>query len=140
VVTRHKFPNGILLSRNDPSLLYVASSLGGGVYVYRVLPSHELEQVAHVAPGWSVDNLSEDANGDIFAAVFPKPLEALSHFDDPELKTYATATVLRIRKDKKGKGGYIWDKILEDRDRAVLGGVTTVIHDAKTGRLFLSGE
>ncbi|KAB5517362.1 hypothetical protein GE09DRAFT_979088 [Coniochaeta sp. 2T2.1] len=135
----HKFPNGLLRSRRE-GLLYVPSSAGAGVYVYRILASHDLEQVAHIDIPWSLDNLSEDANGDIYAAAFPKPIEALTVFNGPELKTYATATVLRIRKDEGAEGGYVWDKILEDRDRVVLPGATTVVHDARTGRLFLSGN
>ncbi len=33
-----------------------------------------------------------------------------------------------------------WEKVLEDRDGEVLPGTTTAIHDAKTGRLFLSSK
>ncbi|KAB5528822.1 hypothetical protein GE09DRAFT_1292479 [Coniochaeta sp. 2T2.1] len=129
----HNFPNG---------LLYVPSAAGAGVYVYRSLANHDLEQVAHIDIPWSLDNLSEDANGDIYAAAFPKPIEALTVFNDPEPKTYATTAVLRIRKDKGTEGGYVWDKILEDqdRDRVVLPAATTAVHDARTGRLFLSGN
>ena len=139
VAKGYQFPNGLLRSRHD-GLLYVPSSFGEGVFVYRTLPSGDLEQVTLIDIPWSLDNLSEDANGDIYAAAFPKPIEALTAFIDPEFKTYSTAAVLRIRKDERAEGGYVWDKILEDGERVVLPSTTTVVHDAKTGRLFLSGE
>jgi len=80
---------------------------------------------------YSIDNISQDANGDIFAAAFPRALQTL-------LGMEAQSAVIRIRKNADGT--YSWEKVLEDRDREVLAFQTTAVHDAKTGRLFLGGK
>jgi hypothetical protein len=55
-------------------------------------------------------------------------------------------TIWRIRKTVDvGKSGvrsvdYRVEKVLEDKDSKVLSGSTTVRHDVKTGRLFISGK
>jgi arylesterase/paraoxonase len=91
-----------------------------------------------------IDNLSVDANGDLFAAAFPNALKLIT-----EIKNVAgvpvPATVWQIRKGKEeenssGAGNYLVWKVLEDRETKVLpSGTTTAVHDAKTGRIFLGG-
>lgn len=48
------------------------------------------------------------------------------------------AAALRIKKQEDGN--YMVEKIIEDGAGDVLSGVTTVVHDAKTGRLFFSSK
>lgn len=81
------------------------------------------------------DNLSVDQKSDIYAAGLPKILEIIGTLDDPYGK-FAPSTVWRIT---KGDHGFVKDKIIEDRGKHVLSGVTTARHDLKTGRLFLGG-
>jgi hypothetical protein len=102
--------------------------------------------VDEIEVGMPMDNLSVDANGDIFAAAFPDSLKLV------EAVKYASgliipSTVWQIRKvvgqsDEGGKGvisgNYrVW-KVLEDKEGKVMpSGTTVAVHDAKTGRIFL---
>jgi hypothetical protein len=92
-----------------------------------------------------LDNISPDANGDIYAAGFPNLIQSGKGFDDPYNQS-SPVTIWRIRKTVDvGKSGvisvdYRVEKVLEDRDSKVLSGSTTVRHDVKTGRLFISGR
>ncbi|KAK7419664.1 hypothetical protein QQZ08_010750 [Neonectria magnoliae] len=126
------FPNGLV--RGLDGLIYVPSSLLGTVDVFRVLPDNALGKVETIPVGFSLDNLSVDKNGDIFVAAFPVGLEVYKAYKDP-YNAHAPATALRIRKQE---GGYVVEKIIEDALGEALPVATTVLHDAKTGRLFLS--
>ncbi|RDL41400.1 Uncharacterized protein BP5553_01379 [Venustampulla echinocandica] len=141
------FPNGLV--RGLDGLFYVPSSMTGRIGVYS-LSSTSLTKIDEIEVGMPIDNLSIDANGDIFAAAFPDPLKLIK-----EVK-YVTglplpSTVWQIRKvsserdgEGKGKGrgsvNYrVW-KVLEDSEGKLLPtGTTTAAHDAKTGRIFLGG-
>lgn len=144
VATGYRFPNGLHRARDG--LLYVPSSGDMDITAYRevIAPgeaaTRTLEKVGHLdMDGYSVDNLAEDANGDLWLATFPKPLDAMAIASDP-FNFWPRSTVFRIRKSiVGGKVTMTADKIIEDRDKVVLPGTTTVVHDAKTGRLFLSG-
>lgn len=114
------------------------SAQQGGIHVYRILPDRSLEKVEFIDINYGIDNLTIDQDGTIWAAAFSKGIDALAAFTDPELKTPWGTAVIRVTKGEDGR--YVWRKVLEDRDREVLPGATTVVHDAKTGRLFLSGE
>lgn len=141
------FPNGLV--RGLDGLIYVPSSVNGRIGVYS-LSSTVLTKIDEIEVGMPIDNLSVDANGDIFAAAFPDGLGLVE-----EVKNAAGAllpsTVWQIRKvssehdrDRKGKGSgasnyRVW-KVLEDKERKVLPSATTVaVHDVKTGRIFLGG-
>ncbi|EHY53738.1 hypothetical protein ABEF92_006292 [Exophiala dermatitidis] len=139
VASGFKFPNGLLLASDG--LLYVPSAAIGGITVFEPLPDGSLKKVHYIDLDYPMDNLSEDANGDIFAAGFPKIAEVLTAFDDP-LKAVASATVWRVRRLNRNvpdKYEYELFKVIEDADGEVLPIMTTVIHDASTGRLFMSG-
>lgn len=111
--------------------------MGKGVQVYRILEDNELEKIEDIDINYALDNLSVDGNGDIYAAALPRPLEFFKTFHDP-FNVNSPSTVLRIRKGDDGR--HAWEKILEDAEGATLPPTTTVVHDAKTGRLFLSGK
>jgi len=131
-----KFPNGLLRGRDD-GLLYVPSAFAGGIHVYREQTGGDVEKVGFIDIPYAIDNLSQDQDGDIFAAALPKGFEVLAAFDNPHGPT-PPSTVMRVRKRKDGQG-WGWEKILEDAKGEVLPASTTAIHDATTGRIFLSG-
>jgi hypothetical protein len=58
-------------------------------------------------------------------------------------KEISPATVFRIRKVKSAgqedKLEYEVKKVIEDKEAEVINGATTVVHDVKSGRLFLGG-
>lgn len=130
----HKFPNGLA---QHGGFVYVPSSMTGVIQVYRIKEDDELEKVEDIVIDYSLDNLSVDANGDIYVAAFPKGIDILLAFNDP-LNAKPRSTIFRVRKG--ADGSHSWEKILEDGEGGTLPGATTVIHDAKTGRLFLSGK
>lgn len=155
----HKFPNGLAYNRGPKGdgLLYVPSSLLGRVYAYKPVSDGErgdLQLVATIDAGFSLDNISPDAKGDMYIAAFPKATDLLAAYADPYGSSPATAAV-RVRKGKQVAGGLAggddvasWaefevDKVIEDGaggKAEILPGTTTVVHDAATGRLFFSSK
>ncbi|KAH7127424.1 hypothetical protein EDB81DRAFT_809202 [Dactylonectria macrodidyma] len=127
------FPNGLV--NGQDGLLYVPSSMLGTITIYRIAPvTDKLEKVDEVSVGYGIDNLSIDQNGDMYIAVFPVGVEIFKAYKDP-YNARPPSAALRMR---KGEGGYVVEKIIEDAFGEVLPVATTVIHDAKTGRLFFS--
>lgn len=134
----YAFPNGLLAGRQD-GLLYVPSTMSGTITVYGTKDG-KMQRVDEIHVGYPLDNLSEDANGEYWAAAIPKLDTLMSTFDDPLGDARPGATVFRVRSRRnQGRKGYEIRKMLEDADGEVLPGATTVVHDAKTERLFLSG-
>jgi hypothetical protein len=139
-----KFPNG--LARGADGLFYVPSVVDGNIRVLELNGQGEkMRLIDTISVGMPLDNLSPDANGDIYAPGFPNIYQTAKGFGDPA-NEIAPVTIWRIRKViEKGAEGvqkvnYQVTKILEDKDSKVLSGSTTVRHDAKTGRLFIGGE
>ncbi|KAI1008924.1 hypothetical protein LB504_001954 [Fusarium proliferatum] len=126
-----QFPNGLVIKDN---ILYLPDSITGRLYIYQILPNKDLEKLDEVNLGYGVDNASVDENGDIWIAAFPIGVEIFKAYDDP-FNAHPPSAVLRVRKIK---GEYVVEKMLEDAEGEVLPAATTVVHDAKTGRLFLS--
>ncbi|KAJ3520758.1 hypothetical protein NM208_g13581 [Fusarium decemcellulare] len=127
-----KFPNG--LARDKDGLVYIPCSLTGTITVFRPLPDHSLEKIDVINTGYSLDNISIDANGDLWVAAFPAGFDTLTAYNDP-LNSHPAATALRVR---KVEGKWVVEKVIEDAEGEVLPVATTVIHDVKTGRLFFS--
>ncbi|EXJ82800.1 hypothetical protein A1O3_06615 [Capronia epimyces CBS 606.96] len=141
VASGFKFPNGLLLGSDG--LLYVPSAAVGGITVFQPGLNGSVKKVHHIDLNYPIDNLSEDANGDIFAAAMPKVLQGMAAFNDPLNAPTAPATVWRVRRlnrDVTDKYDYELVKVIEDGAGEVLPSMTTVIHDALTGRLFMSSE
>ncbi|KAK1725678.1 uncharacterized protein BDZ83DRAFT_618882 [Colletotrichum acutatum] len=137
VSERHRMPNGLV--RGLDGLIYVPSSMAGGVQVFEALSGNNgngLKKVADIPVPYAIDNLSVDGKGDVYAAIFPRGIEILQAAKDP-LNARPKSAAVRIRKE--GEGVYVWEKIIEDGLGEVLPGSTTVVHDAKTGRLFFGG-
>ncbi|KAF5019499.1 hypothetical protein F66182_8506 [Fusarium sp. NRRL 66182] len=127
-----KFANG--LARDKDGLIYVPDSISGHLHIYRILDSKDLEKVDEMDLGYSLDNASVDKNGDVWIAAFPVGLGILQAYNDP-YNAHPAAAVLRVT---KVEGKYVVDKVIEDGQGDVLPATTTVVHDAKTGRLFFS--
>lgn len=83
-----------------------------------------------------LDNLALDAKGDLYVPGFPDLLRLIKWGEDPAVNR-SPVTVLRI---STSNGEYKVTKVLEDGKSKIMTGVTTVRHDAKTGRLFMGGE
>ena len=127
------FPNG--LSFGADGLLYVPSSFSGNLRVYETQPDGGLKHVHTVKITYPLDNLSLDANGDLWVPGLPDIDRTLKGFDDP-MGAAPPSTIFRIHKHADGL--YEVDKMLEDLEGKVLPATTTALHDAKTGRIFLS--
>jgi hypothetical protein len=132
-----KFPNGII--RDYDGLYYVSNTLSGRIYVLELQPDNSLVKIDEIYIGMPIDNLSIDANGDIFLPGFPKVWAAMKGMRDP-WKNVPT-TVFRIRK-LVGVGGRLeWEveKVLEDVEGKVTSFTTAAAHDVNTGSLVLAG-
>lgn len=128
------FPNGLVKARDGA--VYVPSSASGGIAVFEPRPDRSLEQVATIYIDYGPDNLSQDADGTIFAAALPKAIPSLKAFDDP-MNTFPPSTILRIR---KVDGKYKWEKEIEDAKGEALGMSTVAVSDVKTGTLFTGSK
>ncbi|KAF2720152.1 calcium-dependent phosphotriesterase [Polychaeton citri CBS 116435] len=128
-----KFPNGLALARDG--LLYVPSTVAGGLHVYEPHVDGSAKKLGVVDVPYSIDNLSVDGKKNIIIAAFPIIAEVAKAFSDP-YGYRVPSTILKLYRDQYGN--QVWEKLIEDRDGKVLPLTTTAIHDAKTGRLFLS--
>ncbi|OGM43314.1 paraoxonase [Aspergillus bombycis] len=133
-------PNGIT---RDPSSgrIYVAHSAKGTLGVNRLTDDNRLVQIDEVPLTMSVDNLSIDAEGNVFAGGFPDAAKFWKAWDDP-YGTMAPSTVLMIWKKRDGHAPgdtYEVVKVVEDGEARVLPTTTTAVHDPISGRLFLGG-
>jgi hypothetical protein len=133
-----KFPNG--LAKGDDGLFYVPSSADGTVKVFALQPNQTLTQLHTIRVGMPMDNITPDANGDLWVPGFPDARQTFKGLANP-YDEISPATVFKISKLKSegidGKLEYEVKKVLEDKESKVINGATTVVHDVKTGRLFL---
>jgi hypothetical protein len=94
-----------------------------------------------------LDNLAVDANGDMWVPGAPDGWKLLSWIAKP-FEVKSPNTILKIgsmrgwNRHQSGsttyaKTEYKIDKMLEDGESKIVSGITTVRHDAKTGRLFM---
>jgi hypothetical protein len=133
-----KFPNG--LARAEDGLIYVPSTADGTVKVFTLQPNQTMHLLHTIPVGMPLDNVSPDAKGDLWVPGFPDVRQLLKSTSDP-YEHVSPSTIFRIRKvASKGKEGglaYEVEKMLEDKEGKVISGATTVVHDAKSGRLFI---
>jgi arylesterase / paraoxonase len=163
VASSFAFPNGLHYSSRH-NILAVPSAAFGNLYIYRpLLPSHNLQYLTTIPIPYPIDNISEDSDGSLLLAAFPKP-GILEKFKDHgyidrgypaeisrEMHLMKTemdggkqpaSTALRVRipeKDVEDAKGWVVEKVIEDGDGEVLPASTTVVRDGRTGRLFLVG-
>lgn len=138
VSTGHGYPNGLIHNRLDQRI-YLPSSAAGGIKVFNRDTDGSFDLVDEIELPYAIDNLSEDQNGDLWAAVIPRGVDFMKHTRDP-FGLSPPSAVFRIRRGNSGVSGIEVEKVLEDRDGEALPGTTTVVHDARTGRLFLAGK
>lgn len=133
-----KFPNG--LAKGEDGLIYVPSSADGTIKVFTLRPNQTLIQLHTIRVGMPLDNVSPDARGDLWVPGFPDTRQTFKGMADPYLH-HSPATLFRVRKVKSagadGKLEYEVEKMIEDKQGKVISGATTVVHDVKTGRLFI---
>ena len=162
-----RYPNGIVKPTRPSNALYIANTAKGFMSFHLISPSHHTSfknskpynqsTVSTVRKpieiGMPIDNLSVDSNGDIYVAGLPKMYQLIKAMSNPEKEANVASSVFRIRKvyvkdEGLGKelgmeGGsriqHVVEKVLEDREGKVLPAASTVVHDVKTGRLWLSG-
>lgn len=134
----HSYPNGLIHSQVDQQI-YLPSSAAGGVKIFKEHLNGSLELVHDIGLPYAIDNLSEDQNGDIWAAAIPKGVDFFKHTSSP-FTFSPPSSVFKIQRGSNGIYDAKIEKVLEDRDGQVMPGTTTVVHDATTGRLFLSGK
>lgn len=89
-----------------------------------------------------LDNLMVDSKGVIWAAGVPKVLTTRAHILDPVQTTSAPSSVFKITLNI-GQSSfygekYTVQKVLED-DGTKISGITSAVHDATRGRLFMHG-
>jgi len=133
-----KFPNG--LAKGLDGLIYIPSSADGTIKVFTLQPNKTLAQLHTIRLGMPLDNVSPDARGDLWVPGFPSARQTFKSLADPYLH-HSPATVFRVRKVKQAGGEdkleYEVKKMVEDGEGKVISGATTVVHDVKTGRLFI---
>jgi hypothetical protein len=130
------------MTRGFDGLFYVPSAIDGQIRVVALQSDKSLRLVDTIHVGMPLDNISPDANGDIYATGFPNLYQSWKGLGDPYNEN-SPVTIWRIRKTvdvRKRKIDYRVEKVIEDREGKVLSGSATVRHDVKTGRLFISGK
>jgi hypothetical protein len=134
-----RFPNGIVKDKSSDRY-YVSSSVTGKITVHTLHPNGTFSQIDEIDIGMPLDNLSVDANGDIYAAAFPDIIALVRAMNDASVLS-VPAAVFRVRvvRDEDGEPGYEVEKVLEDIEASVQPMTTTAVHDVQTGRLFLGG-
>lgn len=89
-----------------------------------------------------LDNLMVDSKGAIWAAGIPKVLITRAHILDPVQTSSAPSSVFKITLNI-GESSFYGEKysvqkVLED-DGTKISGITSAVHDATRGRLFMHG-
>ncbi|KAJ7098239.1 calcium-dependent phosphotriesterase [Mycena epipterygia] len=131
--------NGIARARNNDTF-YVADCLFGGINVLERQSNNDLLKTHTILTDRTLDNLSVDSDGVVFAAGFPHVFAMFKHMKDPSQPSPSSA--LAIARNT-GPGSFYGEKfkvtkVFED-DGSLASGTTCVVHDATRGRLFLHG-
>lgn len=138
IATNLKFPNGLAIG--EDGLIYVPSSADGTIRVYAVQADASLALLHTVRVGMPLDNVSPDAAGDLWVPGFPDARQMFKALEDP-YRFGSPATVFRVRRvggdETPDEFSYEVTKIIEDKHGSVISGATTVVHDVKSGRLFI---
>ncbi len=135
-----KFPTG--MAKGEDGLIYVPSSADGTIRVFELQPDKTLKQLHTIRLGMPLGNISPDASGDLWVTGFPDVRKTLKSMEDP-YEHVSPATVFRVSKvntegtGRTGKLEYEVKKVIEDREREVISGASAVVHDVKSGKLFI---
>ena len=89
-----RYPNGISAS-GDGETLFVASTTGGSVLVFRIDPdSGGLEERGRIEIGSGVDNIEVNERGDLWIGAHPQLLTFMQHTEDAS--RFAPSQVIRV--------------------------------------------
>jgi len=130
--------NGIASAPNGT--VYVGDSNFGGVIVLERQTDNTLVLTESIATDCALDNLSVDADGQVWAAAIPKALMTLNHIAHPELTAPSVAYRLTINTGVNAFYGekYKVETVFAD-DGTLMTGITTTAYDSKRKRLFMHG-
>ncbi|CZR64077.1 related to serum paraoxonase/arylesterase [Phialocephala subalpina] len=138
LTTGFQFANGITRINNT---ILVAHSAKGHLTAHTFHHSNKTLAAGTKIPlKMPMDNLSLDSKDDIYIAAFPKVLSLIQAMDgaEPPAGSWVEipSTVFRVRRQ-----GEEWkvEKVLEDIEGVKLPGSTVVVHDVKTGALWMGG-
>jgi hypothetical protein len=132
-----RFANGVV--QGHDGLIYVSQFFTGMITAYKLLGNGTVVLVDTMDLRTPIDNLSIDTEGTIFAAGVPKALPLFKAVATGE-KVNIPSTIFKIRNNGNSQSPrFDIQKVLEDGDGMVLPGSTGVVHDVKTGKLFMGG-
>jgi hypothetical protein len=129
--TPKKLPMPGSLIRGKDERVYVPSLVDDKIRVFELQQSGIFEQVHAISMGMPIVGLSTDSTGDIWAVGRSKY--------DPTGES-STNTVFKIENLTGERFEYRVSKVLEDGEAEVIHRASAIRHDAKTERIFLSGE
>jgi len=135
--------NGIARSPfHSNDTFYVAHTFDAGVSLFTRQSDNRLLLDEHINTESGLDDLNVDSKGVIWAAGFPKLLTSSAHFINPAAKATPPSSVFKITLNI-GESSFYGEKysverVLED-DGTKISGITSVVHDATRGRLYLHG-
>jgi len=130
--------NGIA-SVNDT--FYVANALIGTVTVLERQSDNSLVLTDVIPTDRVLDNVSIDEDGMVWVAALSNLIKTFKdHFPNPQLPSPSSALRVSLNTGQAVFYGHKFkvEKVFEDSG-AIASGVTSVVHDAKRGRLFLHG-
>ncbi|KAF9050334.1 hypothetical protein BJ165DRAFT_1414176 [Panaeolus papilionaceus] len=129
--------NGIAAASNGT--LYVASTPGGYVTSLEKQSDNSLVVSDTIKTGYALDNLSLDADGQLWAATIPQMLKIMKHIENGSKSPVAVARI-SINTGVNAFYGekYRVENVFED-DGTVMSGLTSAAYDSKRGKLFMHG-
>ncbi|PPR05896.1 hypothetical protein CVT24_006637, partial [Panaeolus cyanescens] len=131
--------NGIAGAPNGT--LYVASTAGGFVTFLEKQSDNSLVVSDTVNVGYALDNLSVDADGQLWLAVIPHVMKIMNYMlKDNTSKSPSIVSRVSINTGVNSFYGekYRVENVFED-DGTVMSGLTTAAYDSKRHKLFMHG-
>ncbi|KAF8198076.1 hypothetical protein BJ912DRAFT_56680 [Pholiota molesta] len=130
--------NGIVTAPNGT--IYVANGIGGVIDAFERQTDNTLVVTDSIKIDYIIDNLSIDADGQLWAAAVPKLWTAFQHMKSPSLPSPSLALRISINTGPNAFYGekYKVEKMFED-DGKVMPGSTSVSYDSERKKLYLSG-
>jgi len=129
--------NGIA-SVNDT--FYVANSLKGSVTVFERQIDNSLVLTDVIKTDRIVDNLSIDQDGMVWTGALLDLFSFVKHLSNPSTPAASSASRISLNTGEGVFYGHKFkvEKVFEDGGN-IASGITSAVHDAKRGRLFLHG-
>jgi hypothetical protein len=125
--------------RGHDGLIYLSEFVAGTVSAYKFLTNGAFVLVDTIDLKMPIDNLYIDSEGSIWAPGVPKAQPLFRAVETGQV-TDIPSTIFRIRNLGSRKvPRFDVRKVLEDGAGMVLPGSTAVVHDVKTGKLFMGG-